>query len=618
MTRTQSRYIVIDLLKSSETAKGSILRHGRCDDTSVRLLRLIDEVAHEVIGASAIFIVATDQRSLRAEMDPLIYASSTPRLNALVATTAIQSLGITITDRLLFVAVESILLSRQTWRRALELVDQYQLGLLSHFPTPFGLAWISGSILDEMTKLFSGLPNINILEQVAAVLQTSDSSDGQIREVERADGEIVRGFQSESSPGFLMELERIAVPTFLESEYDEELLRGACKSALSGQSISGYQARAGAVVQRIQELSRLNYPPPGIRAEKPTVAFVSTKTGYSGAEESLALSLRVMKEIGVNPVVFVGSKGVSHDRYRSVGADVATFDADPTDPIVQMSAIMHFIKSSDAQAVHFNGTEQFQLALMVKAMGLPLIQHVRFSEVKGLISYLSIPDVVLTVSDFVAGLIQSSGAGAKVQRLYNLLPDLTATSPNGARESFALILSRITRGKNLRFALDTWAHLHSRKDLDTKLIICGETLAADQDYAHELRLHASALGIGKLIEWRNFDINNRDLLASARFLFSPSETEPFARSALEAIVKSVPVLAPRCAGFLEQIPTGLHHTLYSPADEVEAAAIAKNWILGASSGDYVAQCQDWIRKACSVENHVAGWKIALTSLGLKV
>lgn len=620
--------LVVDLYRSSETAGGSILRHGRVDQEGIRLLEILVHRLTQLFEhpCRIIFLVASVDKYLAASWFAEKFIAVQVHTSIVTWRTIREATfgcpGQSTEEKVVLISPEAILLGSSSWLEARKIIEQYDCGQLTHFPPPFGATWLPIKLLAEVVNLLEEIPAANAVEQAAAIFQTC-SNGIEPFQFHSSSGDIYTIYSSKKSEHPLLErVEGVASPTFIQSEWDHQFVANEFSSSNVDSAYSPYLKRHDLVCSQVKGFLRptqdLLPELTSARSERSTLVFISTKTGYSGAEESLSLTIEALKVLNLQMAVFVGSKGISYSRFKALGIHVSTFDECSSDPIVQLSALHSFLRCTRPSAVHFNGTEPYYILTLAKALNQAVIQHIRFSKLVGLGTYLSIADKVVTVSHYVKKLIEKQSSQAKSEVIYNLLPVATPASRkvgNGSSR-YILALCRITRDKNLQFAIKLLHQLrHTIHDL--RLIVCGETLSEDADYLLELKSLAASLDLSEVVEWRRFDRGNRTLLIDAEFLINACESEPFARTTMEAILSGTPVLAPKSAGFVEQIPDRWHHTLYSPDCLTEAGSIANSLIHDLPKSRYLEDCQNHLAQVCSRETHCLAWTRVLDEIGMR-
>ncbi len=124
-------------------------------------------------------------------------------------------------------------------------------------------------------------------------------------------------------------------------------------------------------------------------------------------------------------------------------------------------------------------------------------------------------------------------------------------------------VGRLIEWKNVDSLLLYFSNFIKTTNQPIHLLITG---IGDSDYMNWLKGLVRNLGISKQVTFSGFSANSIKVISSLDLMIAPSNTEPFGRTIIEAMLQKVPVLAADGGGHSETISDGVSGYLYSHGD----------------------------------------------------
>lgn len=147
-----------------------------------------------------------------------------------------------------------------------------------------------------------------------------------------------------------------------------------------------------------------------------------------------------------------------------------------------------------------------------------------------------------------------------------------ANIQSSARESGSIVyVGRLSRNKGVDTLIEALPSIRARCP-DARLTIVGGAAPGGEHYVESLHARISALGLASLVDFRGYMDDASPLFQRADVAVVPSRfSEPFGRTAVEAMLAGAPVVASNVGGLPEIIEHGVSGLLY-PRDDVDALA----------------------------------------------
>jgi len=166
-------------------------------------------------------------------------------------------------------------------------------------------------------------------------------------------------------------------------------------------------------------------------------------------------------------------------------------------------------------------------------------------------------DYVICNSRFTQGQFQRTYGIESQGHIYPGV-DLDRFTPAGDKSEDLFMVSRLTRFKNIRVALEALALL---KRKDRRLLIGGEGEAKE-----DLRRLTNSLGLDDRVIFLGSIPHDRlpSLYARAKLLIFTTEKEPFGMVPVEALACGTPVIASNSGGVQETVQHGVNGLLLDP------------------------------------------------------
>lgn len=329
-------------------------------------------------------------------------------------------------------------------------------------------------------------------------------------------------------------------------------------------------------LRRAQEARRIfaaRFPRPergcGRNAERKRVLYVSNASAFSGAEESLCTAVARLDRVRFQPLALLGAEGHFSERLRRSGAEVLcrSVNPGPPDTAIFMS-LVNLVQDLQPDLLHFNSFVGLPMLYAGTALQIPIIQHVRVADLAGYGECLRGAHSVIAVSEFVRSrLVRLDLPRECVHTVFNgVEPEEFRPGVfdrRDARRGFGipeesrvvLLVGRFAPNKRHDLLLDAANRIAPRFQ-DLHVLIVGEVFG-DSHWYDVTKDAIKRLGIGRIVTIQGFQSDARLAYAAADVLVSCSDDEPLARSVIEAMAMSLPVLVTRSGGTSEVVSDGL-------------------------------------------------------------
>jgi glycosyltransferase involved in cell wall biosynthesis len=124
---------------------------------------------------------------------------------------------------------------------------------------------------------------------------------------------------------------------------------------------------------------------------------------------------------------------------------------------------------------------------------------------------------------------------------------------------------------------------------DAHLLLVGDALFGEQEYAERLRQQAQELGISSRVHFLGFRADVPRLMRLVRVvLHTSTSAEPFGRVIVEGMLARRPVVASRAGGVSEIVTHGETGFLVSPGDPAALAAAVHRLLADPARAEQVA------------------------------
>jgi glycosyltransferase involved in cell wall biosynthesis len=365
------------------------------------------------------------------------------------------------------------------------------------------------------------------------------------------------------------------LPSFIPWTYNGDVTR--IERAL-GESAPNGPAAALARLREllIDSLDVAHRPRPPARRRATGVSrvlFASNPSAYSGAEQSLANTIRSLQGSGVEIHCLIGHEGVFADRVRSAGAVVHCPNRDcaalRVDTMLMVDELVEWLAPD---LIHSNGAVGFPLLAVSRLRGIPLVEWVRIAELGGVIDHLLCADMLTAVSNFIAQIaVRQMVRAGKVRVLYDCI-DTDRFSPlarpaTGFRakhgisaEDFILLcIARFVPYKRHDILIRATAMAAGRHP-NLRLVLVGDP----QLDAHTYQQTLEGLRLSGLLPRTTllgFQHDVLDIEAASDAVVLCSEREPLGTVVLESMALAKPVIVAASGGLVEMVEdevSGLH------------------------------------------------------------
>ncbi|HVZ19662.1 MAG TPA: glycosyltransferase family 4 protein [Vicinamibacterales bacterium] len=354
-------------------------------------------------------------------------------------------------------------------------------------------------------------------------------------------------------------------------------------------------------------------PKPHARSRPLRALFVSTSAIVGGAEHSLLLLLRELRQMGVDAHVAVLQDGPLRQRLAEIDVDstvipvpdafrrASRYDGSRRSALGSAGLALMGVPAAwelsclargrDIDVMHSNGMKAHTLAgLAGRLAAVPVVWHARDFPPPGwagrafLQQVRVLPSLVLANSCAVRSSLE--GRGTPVMAIHNPV-DLTAFHPCtprhrirrevGVHDDCPLVgvVAHLTPWKGHEFFLDVARDVTACIP-DARFVVAGGSVYETHGhagYAERLRDRAEALGLSDRVTFLGPRDDVADVLADLDVLVHcPTSAEPFGRAIAEAMAAGRPVVAARSGGIPELVDDEHTGVLVTPADRQGFAA----------------------------------------------
>ena len=316
---------------------------------------------------------------------------------------------------------------------------------------------------------------------------------------------------------------------------------------------------------------------PRVRAS-PRVLYASAPSGFSGAEQCLVNSITSLRQYIKEINALVGREGVFANRLRSCGATVHCPQWEFSRPSVRSSLLIdQVIDAVRPDVIHCNGVVGIPLLAAARRRAIPLVQWVRFADLRGFDEHLVCADRITAVSQFIAAEVSKQMVRTdKIRVVYDGVdcerytpvssPSRNVRSELGisSKEFLILCIARFVQYKRHDVLLEAIARV-SEQYSNLRLVLIGEPDSCDSTFeacAHALE--ATGLAARTVVLGFQPDVLPYELAADVIVLCS--EREPLGTVVLESMSLEKPVIVAASGGLPEMVEDGFSGLHCIPGD----------------------------------------------------
>lgn len=325
------------------------------------------------------------------------------------------------------------------------------------------------------------------------------------------------------------------------------------------------------------------------RRRRPKVLFVTSRSGFAGAEEALCTLISGLR-LRVNAVACTSIEGLFSQRLRSVCAtvEVANFDLSRL-TLRTIEWMLSLIDRVKPDIIHFNGNCGIGLLVAVANRGIPSVLHVRTVEGVEFGEYGRYCSKIIVVSEAVKRVFCGANIPPeKTQVIYDSVgPEYFSpcrSTPAAikrelnleAQSQLVLTVARYDRNKRHDIVVESVSSLLGDYP-ELVFVSVGDPFPDGSWYSHVSSLAVSRLGHSncRILPYR---ADVRSLMQAAEALVLCSDREALGLAALEAMALSVPVIVSESCGVSELIENGRSGFL-ALSNSVESVASALRTLL---------------------------------------
>jgi glycosyltransferase involved in cell wall biosynthesis len=314
------------------------------------------------------------------------------------------------------------------------------------------------------------------------------------------------------------------------------------------------------------------------------ILYVQGPAAFSGAEQCLCSLVRHIDRSRFRPSAVLSREGVLATSLRDQDVIVTLTHQDLTRPTVssfrRLSVCLEEVRPD---VLHVNGRHGTALLCAAAAHSVPIVQHVRTSDLGGFEEGVLASHKVIAVSQFVKSeILRFSIAAEKVSVIYDEI-DTLHFSPNkdgqrAAREelglpagsSVAVMIARFDSYKRHDVMLQAAAIIRQRIP-EFRLLVKGDVYWDCVEYERFTRLIRD-LGLQEVVHWIDFIPDIRVVLTAADVLVLCSDREALGSCVAQAMSMEVPVVVTNSGGTHELVQSGSSGGYSVPSGDPNALA----------------------------------------------
>jgi glycosyltransferase involved in cell wall biosynthesis len=296
------------------------------------------------------------------------------------------------------------------------------------------------------------------------------------------------------------------------------------------------------------------------------VLFVSNPSACSGAEESLCQVVKYLDRNRYLPSAMVSLEGEFACRLRAAGADVYVPNRDfGRDGLQNYELLADAIATWQPDVIHVNGPSGMPLLYAARARRIPIVAHVRQSELRGWTPLLQAAQGIVAVSEYIRGcIVELDVEPSKIEVAYDGVDPTTffpgAIDRRDARLHMGiapgavvlLCVARYVKEKRLDLFCELLGRLREESPLIQGIIV-GDPNGSGAAVAAQITRLIDTLGLADSVHRVAFQRDIRYALAAADAIVLCSEREPLGTCVLEAFAMGVPAVVTRSGGLAELI-----------------------------------------------------------------
>ncbi|MCU1293203.1 MAG: hypothetical protein JWP08_2053 [Bryobacterales bacterium] len=314
----------------------------------------------------------------------------------------------------------------------------------------------------------------------------------------------------------------------------------------------------------------------------PTILYVESWSGYSGAAECLRGLAQGLSPLGFRQFAVIGVDGLLATRLRESGVSVAcpNWEMNRNTRSVDDLAAYAF-EAVKPDVIHFNSPPGDAFVRHARSMGVPIATHVRMATLNAWAELLAKSARVIAVSQFVQRKLEAFGIPAKridvvydgidTEQFYPGVHDKRAMrSQFGIPQDAFVVLMIASLNAAKRHDLLIEAAARAIKYVPSLLVVF---VGKDGDLVLRRRLgrHASARGFSDRLIWLPFQQDIREIEAAADVLVLCSDNEALGTCVLEAMSLEKPVIVSDSGGICEVVEDGVSGVVIPAGNSDELA-----------------------------------------------
>jgi glycosyltransferase involved in cell wall biosynthesis len=378
----------------------------------------------------------------------------------------------------------------------------------------------------------------------------------------------------------------------INSQFHVEVIRDVVHSRASGDPVQSplqtlyLWKRASLQKQRaiIADLAKAeNFSTGGPVGKKSNrVLYVSNRSAYSGAEESLCQLIGQIDPEQYESFALVGASGFFTERLQKLGTKVITRERDFSEPTVEnFFFTLSVLKKVQPDVIHINGVSGIPIILTAKLLGIPIIYHLRIVPLEIQEESLKNSDVIISISEFIRREASKKDIEKdRIRVIYNGI-DLQHFSGKAfdkatMRREFGIprdarVVLHIARfAPNKRHDLLIAASEIARKTVPGfHLVLVGGI--DDVLYHRSIVDQISKSELKECVTFVGFQRDIRKIEAAADVLVLCSDREPLGRCLMEAMAMEIPVITTDSGGSHELLKPGTTGLVTRGGNAIELA-----------------------------------------------
>ena len=329
---------------------------------------------------------------------------------------------------------------------------------------------------------------------------------------------------------------------------------------------------------RISELVR-NWHLPRCDERPFRVLYISHASAVSGAQQCLLRLISSLDRTLIEPYVLAGMHGLFTDRLRDMGVSFHCRDQDFNTHTVDTAAyLVSVLAKVRPHLIHMNGFDGIPVVILARVLGIPIVQHLRLTDIAGEGDSLRTTDAVIAVSEDAKRAAIEVGVGPKrvcvVKDGMHYIQVPSLSQRRKVRERFqlpksgkiAMMVARVSENKGQEMFIEAMTRI--RREVASAHAVCvGEPYTMMDAAYHDRLLDKIELnGMTRSVTLLGFQSDILDVQSACDVLVSCSSVEALGTSLLEAMALEIPVVATRSGGSCQIVQHGKTGFLVAEGD----------------------------------------------------